>query len=451
MSAFLDLLPFAEMNRLELGFWSFAVLLGMIFLRAPIGLAMLLCGFGGWYYAMNGNPTPLLAKLKSETYTTFSSYSLSIIPLFLLMGQFAALSGMSQSLFKAAEGFLGHRRGGVAMAAVGACAGFGAICGSSLATAATMSRVALPELRRYGYSGGFSTATLAAGGTLGILIPPSVILVIYAIITEQNIAKLFLAAFVPGLLAALGYMLTISIYVRLYPESAGTRPAVPMAERWRGLGATWPVLLIFTVVVGGIYLGWFTPTEGAAIGAAGTGIAALFSGGLTWTVFRESLLGTGRTTAMIFFIVLGAGFYNGFLALSGVPQFMADWVLGQEFSPWFVLSIILLFYLIFGCLMDSLSMILLTVPIFFPVVSAMDFGLSPEHVAIWFGILVLIVVEVGLITPPVGMNLFIINAMDRQTPITETYRAVLFFVGSDILRVVVLVLFPVITLFLLPT
>ena len=450
MSTLLDLLPFAQMTRLELGFWSFAVLLCMIFLRAPIGLAMLLCGFGGWYFAMNGNPTPLLAKLKSETYTTFSSYSLSIIPLFLLMGQFAALSGMSQSLFRAAEAFLGHRRGGVAMAAVGACAGFGAICGSSLATAATMSRVALPELRRYGYSGGFSTATLAAGGTLGILIPPSVILVIYAIITEQNIAKLFLAAFVPGLLAALGYVVTISIYVRLYPEAAGTRPRVPLARRWRALASTWPVLVIFAVVVGGIYLGWFTPTEGAAVGAAGTGIAALMSGSLSRRVFAESVLGTARTTAMIFFIILGAAFYNSFLALSGVPQAMTDWVLTQGLSPWLVLSVILLFYLVFGCLMDSLSMILLTVPIVFPVISAMDFGLTPEQVAIWFGILVLIVVEVGLITPPVGMNLFIINAMDRDTPIADTYRAVLFFVASDIFRVSVLVAFPAITLFLLP-
>ena len=284
---------------------------------------------------------------------------------------------------------------------------------------------------------------------MGILIPPSVILVIYAIITEQNIAKLFLAAFIPGILAALGYMLTISVYVRLYPKAAGTRPPVPMAERWRALGATWPVLVIFAVVVGGIYLGWFTPTEGSAIGAAGTGLVALLSGSLNWRVFSESLLGTARTTAMIFFIVLGAGFYNGFLALSGVPQFMADWVLGQGYSPWFVLSIILVFYLIFGCLMDSLSMILLTVPIFFPVISAMDFGLTPEHVAIWFGILVLIVVEVGLITPPVGMNLFIINAMDRQTPMTDTYKAVMFFVGSDVLRVALLVIFPGITLFLL--
>ncbi|MGJ8545856.1 MAG: TRAP transporter large permease [Sulfitobacter sp.] len=438
------------MTNLELGFWSFPVLLIMIFLRAPIGLAMLLCGFGGWFFAMGGNPAPLLAKMKSETYTTFSSYSLSIIPMFLLMGQFATLSGMSSALFKAAESFLGHRRGGVAMAAVGACAGFGAICGSSLATAATMSKVALPDLRRYGYSGGFSTATLAAGGTLGILIPPSVILVIYAIITEQNIAKLFLAAFVPGLLAALGYIITISIYVRRYPDAAGTREAVPMAERFRALADTWPVLAIFLIVVGGIYRGWFTPTEGAAIGAAGTGLVALLSGSLNWGVLRSSLMGTARTTGMIFFIVLGAGFYNGFLALSGVPQFMADWVVSQGWSPWFVLSVILVFYLLFGCLMDSLSMILLTVPIFFPVISAMDFGMSPEHVAIWFGILVLIVVEVGLITPPVGMNLFIINSMDRETPMTETYKAVMWFVGSDLVRVIILVMFPAITLFLLP-
>ncbi|UWR22845.1 TRAP transporter large permease [Sulfitobacter sp. S190] len=437
------------MSNLELGFWSFPVLLLMVFLRAPIGLAMLLCGFGGWFMAMGGNPTPLLAKLKSETYTTFSSYSLTIIPLFLLMGQFATLSGMSQALFRAAESFLGHRRGGVAMAAVGACAGFGAICGSSLATAATMSKVALPELRRYGYSGGFSTATLAAGGTLGILIPPSVILVIYAILTEQNIAKLFLAAFIPGILAALGYVLTISIYVRLHPDAAGTRPPVPMADRFRALGATWPVLVIFLVVVGGIYLGWFTPTEGAAVGAAGTGLAALLRGSLGWHVLKQSLIGTARTTAMIFFIVLGASFYNGFLALSGVPQYMADWVVTQGYSPWLVLSIILVFYLIFGCLMDSLSMILLTVPIFFPVISAMDFGMTPEQVAIWFGILVLIVVEVGLITPPVGMNLFIINSMDRQTPMTQTYKAVMYFVGSDLVRVVILVMFPSITLFLL--
>ncbi len=437
------------MDMLTLGYLSFPVLLLMIFLRAPIGLAMFLCGIGGLYLSMGG-PMMFMAKLKTETYTTFSSYSLSIIPMFLLMGQFATLSGMSSALFKAAESWVGHRKGGVAMASVAACAGFGAICGSSLATAATMSRVALPELRRNGYSGGFSTATLAAGGTLGILIPPSVILVIYAILTEQNIAKLFLAAFIPGLLAALGYVITISLYVRVNPDSAGQRAPVPYSERFAALIAVWPVLLVFGLVVGGIYLGWFTPTEGAAVGAAGTGLIALLRGNLTWKLFKDSVISTAFSTAMIFFIVLGAGLYNSFLALSQVPQELSYWVVSQGFSPWFVLVLILAFYLVFGCLMDSLSMILLTIPIFFPVIMQLDFGMSPEHVAIWFGILVLIVVEVGLITPPVGMNLFIINAMDRDTPMTQTYRAVLWFVSSDILRVALLVLFPAITLFLLP-
>ena len=437
------------MSMLELGYLSFPILLVLIFLRAPIGLAMMLCGLGGLYLAMGG-PNMFMAKLKSETYSTFSSYSLTIIPMFLLMGQFATLSGMSSSLFKAAESWLGHRKGGVAMASVGACAGFGAICGSSLATAATMSRVALPELRQYGYAGGFSTATLAAGGTLGILIPPSVILVIYAILTEQNIAKLFLAAVVPGILAAMGYILTISIYVRVNPKAAGTRAPVPYSARIRALLDVWPVLLVFGLVVGGIYLGWFTPTEGAAVGAAGTGVIALISGNLGWKVFFESIIATAMSTAMIFFIVLGAGFYNSFLALSQVPQELAGWIVGLGLSPWTVLVIILAFYLVFGCLMDSLSMILLTIPIFFPIISVLDFGMSPEHVAIWFGILVLIVVEVGLITPPVGMNLFIINAMDRTTPMSETYKAVMWFVTSDLLRVALLVAFPAITLFLIP-
>jgi len=436
------------LSTLEIGLASFPALLILIFIRVPIGLAMLLIGLVG-LYLVTGNINLPLAKLKGETYSTFSSYSLSIVPMFLLMGHFATLGGMSNALFKAAESWLGHRKGGVAMAAIGACAGFGAICGSSLATAATMGRVALPELRRYGYAGGFSTATLAAGGTLGILIPPSVVLVIYAILTEQNIAKLFLAAFIPGLLAAFGYVLAIAIYVRVNPGSAGTRPPIPYAERIRAVLDVWPVLLVFGLVVGGIYAGWFTPTEGAAVGAAGTGLIAYLNGGLTRSSLVESFTVTARSTAMIFFIVLGAGFYNGFLALTQVPQELSNFVVSQGFSAWTVLTLILVFYLIFGCLMDSLSMILLTIPIFFPVISSLDFGLSEEHVAIWFGILVLIVVEVGLITPPVGMNLFVINSMDKETPIVETYKAVMYFVASDIVRVVILVAFPSITLFLL--
>ncbi|KAA0916287.1 TRAP transporter large permease [Aquicoccus porphyridii] len=436
------------MTSLEIGLTSFPVLLLLIFLRVPIGLAMFLVGLFGLYFVTDGW-NMALSRLKTETYSTFSSYSLSIVPMFLLMGHFATLGGMSTALFKAAESWLGHKRGGVAMAAVGACAGFGSICGSSLATAATMGQVALPELRRYGYSGGFSTATLAAGGTLGILIPPSVILVIYAILTEQNIAKLFLAAFIPGILAAIGYIITISIYVRIHPDSAGTREPIHYAERFRALADVWPVLLVFLLVVGGIYLGWFTPTEGAAVGAAGTGLIALVNRGLNFSTLIESFLATGRSTAMIFFIVLGAAFYNGFLALTQVPQELAQYVTSLGYSPWVVLAIILSLYLVFGCVMDSLSMILLTVPIFFPIISQLDFGLTFEETAIWFGIIVLIVVEVGLITPPVGMNLFVINSMDRTTPMVETYKAVTYFVASDIVRVIILVAFPSITLFLM--
>ncbi|MEX0343367.1 MAG: TRAP transporter large permease [Rhizobiaceae bacterium] len=436
------------MTNFEIGLLSLPILLTLIFLRMPIALAMLVCGLGGTML-VTGGPIVVLARLKTETYTTFSNYSLSIVPLFLLMGQFATIGGISTSLFKAAETWLGHRKGGVAMAAIGACAGFGSICGSSLATAATMSQVALPELRRYGYSGGLSTATLAAGGTLGILIPPSIILVIYAILTEQNIAKLFVAAFIPGFLAALGYIISISIYMRLSPGNAQVRDRVPYSERFKAMLGIWPVLLIFFLVVGGIYLGWFTPTEAAAIGAAGTGIIAWLSGQLNRNSFRDAVLSTASNTAMIFMIVLGAGFYNSFLALTHVPQEVSTWVVSQGFSPWLILCIILGLYLVFGCIMDSLSMIFLTIPIFFPIISELDFGLTPEETAIWFGILVLIVVEVGLITPPVGMNLFIINAIDRSTRIVETYKSVLPFVASDIIRTAILVAFPSITLLLL--
>ncbi|MFN0264201.1 TRAP transporter large permease [Tepidamorphus sp. 3E244] len=433
------------MTKLEIAIWSFPVLLALIGLRMPIGLAMLLTGIGG-SVLVNDSWRQVMSQMKSLPYDTFSSYSLSIVPLFLLMGQFATHGGLSKALFNAAQAWLGHRKGGMAMASVGACAGFGSICGSSLATAATMGQVALPELRRAGYSGGLSTGTLAAGGTLGILIPPSVVLVIYAILAEQNIAKLFVAAIVPGILAALGYMLAIAVYVRLKPDSAGTSEALPYAARFRALLGVWPVLLVFSAVVGGIYFGIFTPTEGAAVGAAGTGLIALVNRGLNRERLVTSLLATANSTAMIFFIVLGAAAFNSFLAFAQLPQEAADWVLGQGFTPLTVLLVILLLYLVLGCFMDSLSMILLTVPIFFPVVSQLDFGMPAEDFALWFGILVLIVVEVGLITPPVGMNLFIINSMAEDVPLRETYRGTLPFLASDMIRVAILIAFPVLTL-----
>jgi len=435
------------LNNLELAGWIFVVLMMMIFVRIPIGLAMLICGIAG-NYLVNGTWIPILSQLKSMPFETFSNYSLSIVPLFLLMGQFATRGGMSKALFKAAEAWLGHHRGGVAMAAIGACGGFGAICGSSLATAATMGQVALPEMKRFGYSDALSTGALAAGGTLGILIPPSVVLVIYAVLAEQNIAKLFVAAFIPGILAAVGYIIAISIYVRLNPDAAGSRDKVDISIRLKALRDVWPVLLVFIAVIGGIYVGIFTPTEAAAIGAAGTGLIAIFNGGLPFSSFKEALLETAVSTGMIFFIVLGASVFNTFLGFSQLPQEVVGWVSASGYSPWLILFFVLLCYLIFGCIMDSLSMILLTIPVFFPMMAAMDFGLSPEEFALWFGILVLIVVEVGLITPPVGMNLFVINSMAKKVPMSDTYRGVLPFVMSDIIRVAILTMFPAISLVL---
>lgn len=435
------------MTNLELGLWSFPLILVLLFARMPIALAMITVGVGGTWM-LTGSPNMVINQLKTLTYGTFSNYSFSIIPLFLLMGQFATLSGMSAALFRAAESFLGHRKGGVAMSAIGACAGFGAICGSSLATAATMGQVALPELRRYGYPGSLSTGALAAGGTLGILIPPSVILVIYAILAEQNIEKLFVAALIPGILAAMGYMIAISIWVRVAPNSAAVKDRIPWGQRLVSLGKVWPVITIFIVVVGGIYAGIFTPTEAAAVGAAGTFIAAVAAGGMDWRRLKQSILSTASTSGMIFLIILGAGIYNNFLSLTQLPQIASVWVGDQGFSPWIVLWAVLLMYLIFGCVMDSLSMVLLTVPIIFPIMSVLDFGMSVNDFGLWFGILVLIVVEVGLITPPVGMNLFIINSMDKETPIGQTYRGALPFVVTDMIRVVILVAFPPITLWL---
>src|SRR6056300_983151 len=348
-------------------------MLVIMFLRVPIGIAMMLSGVIG--YSIIDDFSTLTYYMKGSSFAQMASHSLAVIPLFLFMGNLAARSGISRSLFVGVNAFIGHRRGGLALAAVGGCGLFGAICGSSLATAATMGSVALPEMKRHGYHGALATATLAAGGTLGILIPPSIVLVIYAILTEQNIAKLFAAALIPGVLAALGYMAAIAIYMRRHPQEGRLSPRAPWAMRARALRATWPVLAVFLVVVGGIYGGIFTPTEGAAIGALGAGGVAWAQGGLTRETLAQSLLQTASSTAMIFFIILGAAYFNGFLALTQVPQGLAEWGGGLGWNPYVILLLILFLYLLFGCVMDSWSMILLTIPIFFPVILSLDFGL----------------------------------------------------------------------------
>jgi len=434
------------MSGFAIGVLSFPVLLALLCLRIPIGVAMLLVGMAG--YSLMSGWLPLINFLKTEPYAQFSAYSLSVIPLFLLMGQFATHAGMSRALFRAANVWLGHRRGGVAMAAVGGCAAFGAICGSSLATAATMAQVALPEMRRLNYSGALATGALAAGGTLGILIPPSVILVIYAILTEQNIAKMFIAALIPGLIAALGYLAAIAVFVRLDPKAGPAGARAGMRERLASLAETWPVGVIFLLVIGGIYAGWFTPTEGAAVGAFATGALAFVHGGMRLSGLIACLKGTAEATAMIFLILLGAALYNAFLGLTRMPIEAAQMIAQSGLAPMLVLAAILLLYLALGCVMDSLSMILLTIPVFFPIVVALDFGLGPEETAIWFGIIALIVVEVGLITPPVGMNVFVINSMATDVPMLESFRGVLPFLVSDVIRVVLLIAVPPITLVL---
>ena len=434
------------MSSLAIGGVGFVVLLGMLAVRIPIGIAMISVGMTG--YLMIAGSVPLLSYLKTETYWAFTTFDLSVVPLFLLMGQFAAKAGLSSALFTAANTWLGHHRGGVAMAAVGGCAGFGAISGSSLATAATMGQVALPELRRFNYSGSLATGALAAGGTLGILIPPSVVLIIYAIMVESNVAALFQAAFLPGVLAALGYMLAIAIVVRINPEAGPAGERASRAAKWAALLEIWPVLVIFLLVMGGIYAGVFTPTEGAAIGSVGTFLIAVTKGGMRLEGFLDAILGTAQTTAMIFLILLGAKIFNAFLGFSELPIFAADFFQNAGLSPFVVLLGMIILYILLGFVMDSLSMILLTVPIFWPIIAGLDFGLGPDETKLWFGIITLIVVEMGLITPPVGLNVFVINSMAKDVPMLETFKGVVPFITSDFIRVAIIIAFPVITLIL---
>ena len=434
------------MSDLAIGGTGFCVLFLLIALRVPIGVAMIAVGMVG-YASIAGTGT-LLNFLKTEMYWRFSSFDFSVIPLFLMMGNFANRAGVTQALFGAASAFIGHFRGGLAMAAIGGCAAFGTISGSSLATAAMMGQVSLPELRRYRYSASFATGALAAGGTLGALIPPSIPLIIYAIMVEGNIVQLFQAAFIPGIIATVGYLIVIAIVVRVRPGAGPAGPRATAAERWAALGKVWTVVLVFLVVMGGIYSGAFTPTEGAGIGAVGMFLIAVFYGGMRWRGFVETLRETAQTSAMIFLILLGAGVLNAFLGFSQLPIWTAKSFQSSGLPPYLIVVGMLVLYLFLGCVMDSLAMILITIPIFWPIIAALNFGLQPDDVKLWFGILTLMVVEIGLITPPVGLNVFVIHSLARDVPMIDTFRGVVPFLISDLIRLALVAAFPILSLIL---
>ncbi|MEJ8473282.1 TRAP transporter large permease [Roseibium algae] len=419
------------------------VLLGAIILRAPIGLAMAIVGSAG--YMAIGSVAGLQAYLTTAWPDKFLSYDLAIVPLFILMGHLATRTGISAALFSASNAWIGHWRGGLAMAAVAGCAMFGSISGSSIATASTMARVALPEMRKHKYGRALASGSLAAGGTLGILIPPSIVLIIYALLTEQNIVKLFLAATIPGLLAVLGFILAIAIYVRRYPSEAPLQERASLGERIRSLGDIWHIVSIFIIVLGGIYGGFFTPAEGASIGVVLTAFSGLLTRTLNLSNLVDSLIDTAGASAMIFVIIFGADLFNVALALSRMPTTLADWFIAAQITPLAVLLLIVVFYLVMGCVMDSLSMIVLTVPVFFPTMMSLDFGMLPEQQALWFGILTLVVVEVGMITPPVGMNLFIISAIAKDIPTRDIFRGTVPFIISEAVRIVLLIAFPILS------
>jgi tripartite ATP-independent transporter DctM subunit len=434
------------MSDLAFGLFMFAAMFGLIVLRFPIAIAMAV--IGGIGYVEYNSFFALSQFVKSSVVGKTSNYTLSVIPLFILMGHFATKAGLSASLFEFARYWVGHIRGGIAMATIVACGAFGAISGSSLATGATMSRIALPEMRTSNYSPRLAGGALAAGGTLGILIPPSIILVIYAVIAEQSIGKLFMAAFVPGVMAVAFYIGVIAIFSRMYPELAPAGPRAGWRERLHSLWSIWIVIALFLTVVGGIYGGFFTPTEGASVGVVATLLIMAAKGKANLQNLLDSLLETGKTTGLIMLILVAAEVYNSFLAMNGLPQTLARTLGEYQLSPLLLLFGMLAIYLALGCVMDSISMILLTVPVFLPLVLSLDLGLSPEATAIWFGILALMVVEMGLITPPIGLNVFIIAASDPQTRIQDAFIGVIPFLLSDIVRVAILTFFPALVLWL---
>lgn len=424
------------------GVASVGVIVALVLLRVPVAVAMGIVGTLG--YALVDNWSSALDRLASTPFELSEGYSLSVVPLFLLMGAVAARSGMSQDLFRAANGLFAGRRGTVAMAAVGACAGFGAICGSSLATAATMSRIAIPEMRRLGYDEKLAAGAVASGGTLGILIPPSVILIVYAVIAQASVAQLFAAGLIPGLILTALHIAVIWALCRfrpaLAPEAPGSKRT--LLERLKDVAAMWQMLVLFVVSVGGIYAGLFSPTEAAAVGCLSAILLGFALGTINAGALIESLTETVRTTAVLFFIVIMAFVYAYFLVLTHLPQTLVGFVTQMQFSPFAVMLLLILFYLVLGCFLDALGMILVTVPIFLPLV--LGLGYNP----IWFGIIVVLVVEIGLITPPVGMNLFVIKAQQSDITLGTLYRGVLPFLSAGAILIALLLVFPEIALWL---
>ncbi len=424
------------------GLIGLAAMMLIAFVRVPIALAMAIVGVVGYAYMRDWNWTVAFASAQTKIYETGRNYTLSVVPLFILMGSFTTRAGMSQELFRAAYAFIGHLRGGLAMATILACAGFGAICGSSIATAATMAKVAYPSMKRFGYSDALSTGSIAAGGTLGILIPPSTIMVIYGVFTETNIGKLFAAGVLPGILAAALLCVAVAYVTWRDPKAGPPGERITWRERWLALRDIWAVAALFLFVMGGIYGGAFTATEGAGMGAFGAMAFALWRRALSWRAFYGCLVESARTTAMLFMILIGALMFAEFVNITTMPNDLKSFVDRFNVHPVLVVAAICAIYVILGTAMEELSMILLTIPVFFPVV--MHLGFDP----IWFGILIVVVVEIGLISPPVGMNLFVLKTLLPEVGTGTVFRGVTPFIVADVVRLAILIAFPAISLWL---
>ena len=419
---------------------GFVALFALMLLRVPVGMAMGLVGVCGYSYMAGSGPA--LKLIGQTSMRTVTDYTFGVIPMFMLMGAFVSVSGVSRELFRAANAFIGHLRGGLGMATVIACGGFAAICGSSVATAATFSSVAYPEMRRFGYPQSFSTGVIAAGGTLGAMLPPSTVLAVYAILTQQDIGKLFMAGIIPGLLAMAMYVLTISVIVQVKPDWLPRGPATTWAQRFAGLKDVWAPLLLFVFVIGGLYGGFFTPTEAGGVGATGAFLLGVLRGKLDRKGILEALLSATRTSAAVFTVLIGALIFGYFLTMTQTPQKLTGFLTELGLGPYGVLALILLMYLVLGCLMDAMAMIILTVPIIFPVI--VQLGFDP----IWFGIIIVMTVELGLIHPPVGMNVFVIKSVVHDVSFTTIFKGVIPFVLTDLLRLLILIAFPMIALWL---